>query len=172
MINKPELSSLPYYYQYYVNLITENDLFEAFENNKKEFIQFISSIEKDKLDFSYEMNKWTVREVIRHILDTERIFQYRAFRFSRFDFTPLSGFDENKYISKTTHLILNKEELIEEFSLIRQNTIALYRQMNNDMLDFLGEANKQQSNARGLGFFIVGHQKHHTKIIKERYFLN
>jgi uncharacterized damage-inducible protein DinB len=130
---------------------------------------FIQSIPAEKADYKYAEGKWTVKQVLRHIIDTERIFVYRAFRFSRFDTTPLAGFDEDAYIDATQTIDYSLNDLLEEFVSVRQTTIQVYKTMTPAMLDFKGTANNIPITPRCIGYMAVGHNLHHCNVIRERY---
>jgi hypothetical protein len=166
MISKPNKIDTPVYYHYYIDLIEENDLISVLISSKTEFLEQISSIPFELENHAYEEGKWYVKEVIRHIIDTERIFQYRALRFSRLDDTELAGYDENVYITNSKNLNYSLLDLAEEFEHVRNSTIHLFNGLTDDLLDFRGTANKTQLTTRGIGFMIVGHQLHHMNVLK------
>ena len=169
MIIKPNIADVPAYYRAYLGLVQSNDLISELHKSQEMTIQLIKSIPADMIDYCYEENKWSIKQVFRHIIDCERIFSYRAFRFSRFDGTELAGFDENKYIESVQNLEYNLEDLAEDYNSVRTSTIQLYSKMTDQMLDFSGVANKFNFTARGLGYASVGHNLHHCNFIKTRY---
>lgn len=171
MISKPNKIDTPVYYHYYIDLIEENDLMSALISSKKTLLEHLKSIPYDIENHAYAEGKWSVKEVIRHIIDTERIFQYRALRFSRLDNTELAGYDENVYIANSKNLNYSLSDLAEEFEHVRNSTIHLFKGLTDNLLDFKGTANNTQVTTRGIGFMIVGHQLHHVKVLKERYFI-
>lgn len=172
MENKKIHAENPTFCHRYFNLVPSENLMEAFEKSEKETLSLIDSIPKEIENFAYSPGKWTLKEVVKHIIETERIFAYRAFRFSRKDTDELKGFDENKYIAATQHLVYDLQELKEAFIAVRSATVSLYKNMDDAMLDFVGKANQATYTARGIGFMIVGHNLHHLNIIKERYLVN
>jgi hypothetical protein len=123
----------------------------------------------DKFDFRYAEGKWTIKEIIQHVIDTERIFSYRALRISRNDKTPLPGFDENEYVINTDANNRHLQSLLTELSLVRQSTIALFKSFTPMQLERLGVASNNDISVRAIGFILIGHQKHHQKIFMERY---
>jgi hypothetical protein len=129
----------------------------------------MESIQENRFDFAYAEGKWTASQVFRHIIETERIFAYRALRFSRFDETPLSGFNENDFIEKLSSTAFPKQKLIQEFKTVRDSTISLFETMTPEMLSFMGNANGLSVSAEMLGFMIVGHTVHHMDVIENRY---
>lgn len=169
MNNRSIYNNAPKYYHYYYDLIGTDNLLAELEQNKQQTLAFMKSIPAHKQHVAYAEGKWTINEVLQHIIDTERIFQYRAFRFSRMDNTTLSGFNEDDYIDNIKGYSLSLTNLIEDFEAVRHSSQQLFKNMNDTMLDFRGSANKVQASARQLGFMIVGHGLHHLKVIEERY---
>jgi hypothetical protein len=169
MQNRNIYQDAPEYYHYYFDLVNTDDLLTALAQNKQQTLAFLKNISEKQQHFSYAQGKWTINEVMQHIIDTERIFQYRAFRFSRKDVAELHGFNEDDYIDNIKDCSLNLADLINDFEAVRHSTEHLFKNMNDTMLDFRGTANKIEASARQLGFMIVGHGMHHLKVIEERY---
>lgn len=165
-LNKNEYSS---FYQTYIDECGDNRLIEGLELNLDETLQFYRSIAIEKHEYRYDTGKWTIKELLQHILDSERVFCYRALRFSRQDKTDLPGFEQDDYVpvSKANKRSLN--DMLEEFKLLRKSSIRLFESFDKNMLISTGYANDNEMSVRAVGFIIVGHVKHHTKIIKERY---
>ena len=169
MIQNNLNKNLPGYYQNYLNCVETNNLHAELESSKIITENIFNAIPEELENFSYAPNKWTIKEVLRHIIDCERIFSYRAFRFSRFDDTELSGFDENHYIEKVRSNNFQLSKLLEEFLAVRNSTICMFKSMNEEMLNFEGKANDVVFSAGIIGFITVGHNLHHCSIIKNRY---
>jgi hypothetical protein len=169
MIVKPNLADAPEYYHYYFNLVTENNLETALISSSEMTSRLIYSIREDKESYSYDAGKWTIKQVLSHINDTERILAYRALRFSRMDKTALSGFDEDLFAPNANTESRNLNHLLDEYISIRRATESLFEYLTDEMLDFKGNANNLSMTARGIGFMIVGHNIHHMNILKERY---
>lgn len=169
MKDKSIYKDAPSYSHYYLDLIQSNDLMHELEESKKITLDTFKLISPEKENFSYQVNKWTSKEVLRHIIDTERIFAYRAFRFSRFDNTQLSGFSENDYIEKVKSINFPLADLQKEYLYVRDASIELFSKMNEEMLGFIGTANKVNFSTRALGFMIVGHNLHHIAFLKNNY---
>ena len=169
IIQKPNLTDVPAYYGAYLDLIKENDLLTFLKNRTEETLKFIASIPVEKAEYRYAPGKWSIKEVLSHIIDTERILTYRALRFSRKDVTELSGFDENVYAPNANTGNRTLKEIAEEYNAVRLASISLFSYMTPEMLDFKGKANKASNTARGLGWMIAGHDVHHCNIVKERY---
>jgi uncharacterized damage-inducible protein DinB len=166
-----ELNSTEYapFYAGYIQEANAVNMIEELEICLHEFIKFVQNIPMDKFDFRYAEGKWTIKEIIQHVIDTERIFSYRALRISRNDKTPLPGFDENEYVINTDANDRHLQSLLTELSLVRQCTIALFKSFSPTQLERLGVASNNDISVRAIGFILIGHQKHHQKIFIERY---
>ena len=169
MQDKSIYSSAPAYYTYYFDLVKSNDLVHELRANVALFEEALSGVPDEKWHHAYAEGKWTVAEVVRHVIETERIFAYRALRLSRFDDTPLAGFNENSYIANLHSMQFSKDETVSEFRAVRESSVCLFNSMNKEMREFLGSANGLSVSAEMLGFMIVGHTCHHLGVIKERY---
>jgi uncharacterized damage-inducible protein DinB len=156
-------------YAAYIKLLGDVNLIEELEISLHEFIKFVQNIPMDKFDYRYAEGKWTIKEIIQHLIDTERIFSYRAMRISRNDKTPLPGFDEDDYVNNTNANGRNLQELLTEMALVRQSTIALFKSFSEEQLRRMGFASNNPVSVRAIGFSTIGHQKHHQKIFQERY---
>ncbi|MFZ5946579.1 MAG: DinB family protein [Stygiobacter sp.] len=169
MTDKTIYQDAPKYCHYFFDLVQTDDLLNELKKSKIFTDNLFKLITAEKENYSYAPNKWTTKEVIRHIIDCERVYTYRALRFSRFDNTELSGFDENKYIDSIKGLEQNLADLKDEYDNVRKSTIALFKAMTKEMLDFKGTANNVGFTARTLGFMTVGHNLHHCNFIKTKY---
>jgi hypothetical protein len=158
-----------FYGVYLATLEDDTDLMEQLQNGYDNFPKFINGISDDKLDYAYEEGKWTVAQALLHIVDSERIFQYRAFRFSRQDKTPLMGFDQDDYVLDYDPRAKSKESIVEAYKAVRSSTIAMFKTLGEDELRYTGIASNLQWSVASLGFVICGHQRHHRNIIRERY---
>ena len=158
------------YFSRYINKVTDNtDLSKGFEEDKNMVINFFSSIPEDKLEYRYQPEKWSIKEVLQHIIDTERIFMYRFLRIARNDKTALAGFDQNIYISPSQANSKSLEELIHEFTTTRLYSINLINSISENNLQNIGTASESQISARACAFVLLGHSIWHIEIIKERY---
>lgn len=169
MTDKIIYKDAPNYCHYFFDLVKTDNLLYELEESKKNTLDIFELIKPEKENYSYEPNKWTTKEVIRHIIDCERVYTYRALRFSRFDNTELAGFDQNKYIDQIKSFDLNLADLRNEYLSVRNASIDLFKTMDNEMLDFKGLANKVNFTARTLGFMTVGHNLHHCNFIMTKY---
>lgn len=153
----------------YVQETGEINLIEELEISLHAFIKFVQNIPLDKFDYRYAEGKWTIKDIIQHLIDCERIFAYRALRFSRNDKTALPGFEENDYVDNTDANGRSIQDLLTEFSAVRHSTLLFYKSLSEEQLNRIGTASTYQLSARALGFVIIGHQKHHQKVFEERY---
>jgi hypothetical protein len=168
---KSHLKSNEYkaYYELYLDRVSpEVELFEALEQ-QDELVSFFEALPQDKHEFRYAQNKWTPKQILQHLIDTERIFINRALRFARADFTELPGYDENHYAEHCFSNQQSIDELLEEFKAVRASSIYLFKSFNDQVLTHIGEASGGPFSVRSVPFILCGHQKHHIAIIKERY---
>ena len=157
------------YQKMYLDLVLDKPIVSLLLTSLDEFIDFCEAIEPSKLNFAYSEGKWTVKEVLLHIIDTERVFQYRALRFSRKDKTILPGFSESDFVSCSQANSRSIASLLLEFKAVRMSTIALFETFNDDVLLLLGNSGENTMSVRGVGYLVVGHQTHHINIIKAHY---
>ncbi len=164
-----DLNRVPSYYHKYISLVPQQGLETIMDNHGASLIDTLKNLSDDKWNFKYAPDKWKVKELIQHIIDTERIFCYRALRFARKDKTPLPGFDENAYASASDANRRKSLDLKEELSVVQRSASLLFRSFNEEQLDAEGEANGQSIYVGGMAYIVVGHSLHHLGILKERY---
>ena len=158
------------YAEKYVSLITGTDILETLEAQLKQTTTLFSGRSERDGDFRYGPEKWTVKEVVGHIADTERIFAYRALRIARGDQTPLAGFEQEDYV-RNAHFNRRKiQGLVEEFADVRLASLALFRSLDAEAWVRRGVASDNTVSVRGLAYIIAGHELHHRRILDERYF--
>nr|WP_315175645.1 DinB family protein [uncultured Flavobacterium sp.] len=153
----------------YIKAAANVELIEELEICLHEFIRFVQNIPMDKFDYRYAEGKWTIKDIIQHVIDTERIFVYRALRISRNDTTPLPGFEENDYVENTKANKRGIQDLLAEFSAVRYATLFLFKSFSEEQLKRMGTASGTAISVRAIGFIIIGHQKHHQNVFQERY---
>ena len=168
-MSRPDLNRAPEFFHNYINQVPDNDLMTAFKNQTPVTIQFYENIPADKIDYAYAEGKWTIREVMQHIIDAERVFSYRALRFARKDATPLASFDENLFTRNAKVNRRNWSDLLEEFKIVRKATEMLFSSFDEDQLNASGIANNNSIDVLALGYICVGHPIHHINITRERY---
>jgi hypothetical protein len=166
---RPDLSRVFHFYHRYINQVKEDDLLTAFSNQTTSFLQFLSNIPADKRNYAYAEGKWTIQEVLQHIIDAERVFAYRALCIARQDTTPLPSFDENNYADNAKAGKRKWDDLIEEFKAVRRSTEIMFRSFDNDQLESNGVASGYPTYVLGIGYVMAGHVEHHVAVTKERY---
>ncbi|TYA71635.1 DinB family protein [Seonamhaeicola marinus] len=171
-MTKRELQTSEYnefYSGYLSQLSDDTELVSGFEANSKTVLDFFQSIPHEKLEYRYDEGKWSIKEVFQHLIDTERVFQFRCFHIGRHDKTPLPGFEQNDYIAPSKADAKSIETLITEFKTVRQSFIDLLNGLTNEDLNQVGIANGGNTSARAIAFINLGHYLHHINITKERY---
>ena len=166
---RPEEGEYLPYYQGYVDQTSSKDFLQELKNAQPKTVAFLRKLPAEKWDYRYAPEKWTIKEVIVHLMDTERVFAYRAMRVARNDKTPLPGFDENEYVPNSDAKNRTPESIIEEYQALRTSSIHLFQHFSKEQLDRLGMASGYPISTLALGFIMAGHELHHIKIIKERY---
>lgn len=166
---RPDLTRVGNWYHGYINQVQETDINDALKSHTKSFIAFLDSIPKDKRDYRYAENKWTIREVLQHIIDAERVFAYRALCFARRDATPLPGFDENIFAANAKADKRKWIDLLQEFKTVRKSTRILFNSFDEEQLESNGTASNSPSYVLAVGYTLLGHAKHHQNILEERY---
>lgn len=168
-MKRSDIDPMPQFFDRYINLVDDMDLLDALETHSPEAV-FSDVATLEALGESvYAPGKWTVKNIIQHCIDTERIMSYRALRFARNDQTPLPGFEENDYAQNTLTSERTLEDLLDEFEIVRAATLAQFQNFNEDMLHRSGPASSSTISVGALGFTIVGHAIHHRNVIRERY---
>lgn len=157
------------YYGTYINKTEGLSLIDDLKSAGEKTISFFENIPLDKLEYRYAEDKWTIKEIIQHLMDAERIFTYRALRIARKDQTPLPGFEQDDYILPSEANKRSIEDLIHEFKAIKSSTVTLFDSFSDEMLLSLGKASNSPISVRAIGFIIMGHEIHHCDVIKERY---
>ena len=169
-MKRSDIKTLPAHYDTYINKVEDIELTNALEKFGKSFLH----AERDKLialgDKVYAPGKWTVKDIIQHNIDAERVFSYRAMRFARNDKTLLPPFEENDYAVTAEACKRNLNELLDEFYSVRESTILLFKSFTPEMLVREGKMTSGDISVVSLGFAIVGHGVHHVGILKERYY--
>jgi uncharacterized damage-inducible protein DinB len=169
MILRPSTSEHAPYFSLYINLVPEGDFFEELEASSKLLCTLFEQISPEKAEFRYAEGKWTPKEMLMHIIDTERIFVYRALTIARNDKTTLPGFDENAYAAEIDVTSRTVSDLIAEFNAVRQATVLFFKYLPLEKTSIVGNANQHPTSARALAYMIIGHVLHHSNILKERY---
>lgn len=158
------------FYAAYIDSVSdEYSLMEELEISVHRLIKFVQNIPMDKFDYRYAEGKWTIKDILLHLIDAERIFAYRALRFARKDKTPLASFDENVYVDEARANTRSIQDLLTELAVVRQSTLSLFKSFSGEDLMQVGIASNNPMSVRALGFVIIGHQNHHKRVFEERY---
>jgi hypothetical protein len=169
-MNRPNENEYTSYYGYYINLVPEGDIIELMRSSHQETQTILQQIPPSMGNFRYAPEKWSIKELIQHMIDTERIMNYRALRFARKDKTELSGFEQDDYVS-----VLEETErfplsvFVEDWEILRENTLRLFKRFNDEESMRTGRANNAIFSVRALAYINVGHEIHHRKVLVERY---
>lgn len=157
------------YYKKYMDTVGIVNLFDVLESSLVELLKTVENVSTEKLDYQYEEDKWTIKDIIQHLIDTERIMCYRALRFSRNDATELPGYDESWFVDNSNGNDRDLTDLLNELKVVRLSTIALFKSFTEEMFTFSGTANGGDITVRAICFIIPGHFIHHLNVIKEKY---
>ena len=166
---RPEAGEYIAYYEKYIALVPKGDIVSALEREHKATLELLESLPDTKADYAYGAGKWTIKEVVGHLADAERIFSYRALRYARADNTALAGFDENTYVPAGEFGNRTLRDLIDELAAVRRATIALFRGLPPEAWERRGIANNAIVSVRALAWIAAGHEIHHRNILQERY---
>lgn len=161
-----------YYKRYFEQLSPTTALIDGFEQGKANIFQFFEAVPESKLYYQYAADKWTVKEVLQHLIDTERIFSYRAFRIGRGDQTPLANFDQDTYIAPARANEKSRADLLQEYEAVRNNSLILLKSLTDEDLSTVGLASSHPMSARAAAFMILGHEIWHVNIVKARYLID
>jgi hypothetical protein len=169
-IARPQADEHSPYYSKYISLVPQGDLVSMLREQLMGTVALLGNV-GDRADFAYAPGKWTVKEVIGHLSDTERIMSYRALRIARADTTNLAGFDENAFVANANFGRRAIADLVEEFQVVRAATIHLAKGLDAEELARRGSANGHEITARALFYIIAGHERHHVGLLREKYLL-
>jgi hypothetical protein len=168
-LSRPAADEFLPYYARYIDLVPEGNLVDLLAEQQPDTLRMLRRIDDERGLYAYAPGKWTIKEVIGHLSDAERVFSYRALRFARGDAQPVAGFDENAYVPAGRFNDRPIKDLIDEFQAIRAATIHVFRYLSEDELARRGIANGNPISVRALGYVIAGHERHHAKLLRERY---
>ncbi|HLX83630.1 MAG TPA: DinB family protein [Terriglobales bacterium] len=168
-ISRPETGENAPYYDRYISLVPGNDVLAAFDEQRRHMLLLLSGRPESDGDLRYAPDKWTLKEVLGHLNDTERIMTYRALRISRGDKTPIEGYEQDDYVRNSPLSRHPLSDLIEDYIAVRRATISLFRNLDEEAWTRRGTANKNEVTVRALAYLIAGHELHHRKILEEKY---
>ena len=169
MSSRPQLSEHEPYWSRYIDLVPEQDLFAALDSNRGTTDPILSSITEEQAGYRYAPGKWSIKQLVNHLTDCERLFAYRALCIARGDEQSLPGFDENSYAELSEADRRAFADIYGEWKAVRAATIPLYRSFTDTMWNRIGTANEKRISVRALAFVTAGHERHHMKVLRERY---
>jgi hypothetical protein len=165
----PEASEYNPYYGKYISLITGHEILATLNNQVDRMKALLSRLGNDEANFRYAPDKWTIKQALGHVIDTERIFGYRALRISRNDKTPLASFEQNDYVPNGPFEFVSLPELLEEYAAVRHATVLLFRHLRPEAWQRRGMASSSEVSVRALAYIIAGHDEHHYRLFREKY---
>jgi hypothetical protein len=168
-VNRPEKNEYDAYYEKYVSLVKETDIVSALENQSGELQNLLAAVSEEKSFYAYAEGKWTIKEVVGHLIDGERIFAYRALRIGRADATPLEGFEQDGYIENANFNERTLADLAEELLLLRRANNLFFKNLSAAAWLRVGTASDAPVSVRALAYIMIGHIRHHANILRERY---
>ena len=168
-IQRPAQNEYLPYYDKYISRVPDGDIIELLARSADTLIGLLRQQPPEMADYAYAEGKWTVKEVIGHLCDAERVFAYRAMRIARSDTTDLPGFDENAFVANSNFKSRTMEDLLEEMWAVRAATLSLAKHLPDSAMSNRGSANGSPVTVRALLYIIAGHERHHLGILKERY---
>ncbi|MCM5664092.1 DinB family protein [Galbibacter mesophilus] len=157
------------FYQTYINTLEEVALVPEMVNRSNALTTILEKLSDEDFNFSYASGKWTIKELLLHIIDTERVFQYRAFTFARHSGCSLEGFDQDLYVENSFSSLRSKSSLLEEFKSVRGSSISLFSSFGPEVYNRFGFVEGHKLSVRAAGFILCGHQKHHETVLMEKY---
>ena len=166
---RPKPSEYAPYYERYVSRVPDGDIVRTLESQLEETLALIRGIPEARGDFRYAEGKWSIKELLGHVIDSERVFTYRALRFGRGDTTPLPGFEQDDFVRGADFSKRTLSDLADEYEHVRRATISLFASLDGGAWDRRGKANDTEVSVRGIAFIIAGHERHHVEILKTRY---
>lgn len=169
MESQISLDAVPVFYQTYVKHVQFMSLPSALDLSMTRFEELVNAIPESKGIYRYAEGKWTIKELLVHVIDAERIFAYRALRFARNDKTNLPGFEENEYVPNSGANERSLQEILKSMKILRHSTNDLFSTFTPQMLQRKGSANNTEISVETLGYVIAGHQLHHCSILQQRY---
>lgn len=169
-IARPEPSEYAPYYDRYIALVAGADILTTLDAQRRQMLLLLSGRDESDGDFRYAPDKWSAKEVLGHVCDSERVFAYRALRIARADQTPMAGFEQDDYVKNGPFARAPLAEIVEDYIAVRRATLTLLRNLDGAAWMRRGVANKNEVSVRGLAYIIAGHELHHRRILEEKYF--
>jgi len=168
-IARPEVEEYPAYYRTYVDKLAGADAIRLLGGQRDAAITSLRSISEERSVFRYAPEKWSIRELLGHLIDSERVFTYRALRFARADATPLAGFDEDAYVRASGYHVRDFRDIVDEFESVRGATLSFFGGLTPEQSMLRGTANQGAFTVRALAYIVGGHVEHHLGVLRDRY---
>ena len=168
-MSRPERTEYDPYYEHYISLVADSDIIDVLAAQPTKLQDILTAMPEEKGEFRYENGKWSIKELLGHLIDGERMFAYRLFRISRGDGTPIEGFEQDGYIENAHSNDRSFADLLEEFSLLRRANMIFFKNLSDEAWARVGTANNAKISVRALIYIMAGHIEHHLAILKERY---
>lgn len=168
-MSRPDANEYDAYYEQYVSLVPEDRIVPVLEAQPGELEALFADVAEERGTFAYAEGKWTIKELLGHLIDGERIFAYRALRISRGDKTPIEGFEQDGYIENAFANERSFDDLLHEFSIVREANVMMFGHLKKDAWARTGTANDVEISVRALAWIMAGHVRHHAAILNERY---
>jgi len=169
-ISRPEPGEYAPYYGRYISLIASSDILATLDAQRRDTVLLLCGRDESDGDIRYAPDKWSAKQVLGHVCDTERIFAYRALRIARADRTPIEGFEQDDYVRNGPFAHAPQAEIIDDYIAVRRATLTLFRSLDEAAWSRRGIANKNEISVRALAYIIAGHELHHRRILEEKYF--
>ena len=170
IIGRPHAGEYAPYYERYISLVRSEDILNALDEQRRQTVLLLSGRSEEEGNFRYAPEKWSAKEVLGHLMDTERIFAYRALRIARADTTPIEGFEQDDYVRNGPFARRHLSDMIEDYIAVRRATLSLLRNLDEAAWMRRGVANKNEVTVRALAYIIAGHELHHRGMLEEKYF--
>ncbi len=169
---RPNKTEYAAYYETYVSLVEETDIVSALRNQADELREIFSQMSDERGLYRYAEGKWSIKELLGHLIDGERVFAYRALRFARADSQPLAGFDQDPYIENANFDAVKLSDLLDEMLFLRKANTLFFNNLDEEAWNRTGVASENEISVRAIAYILVGHIRHHVKMLKERYLSN
>lgn len=168
-MNRPSPAEYAPYYQSYIDQVNETDIMQVLRSELDDLDVLLGNVPAEQETYAYADGKWTIRQIVGHLIDGERVFGYRALCIARGEKQNLPGFDENEYMTTAPYNAIELEDLLSELRLVRLSNIAMFRSLDDAAWERTGTANANDVTVRAIAFIMAGHLRHHMNVLRERY---
>jgi len=168
-MNRPDAAEYAPYYHKYISLVAEDEILKTLSQQLDETLALLGGISEDKGNYRYAPDKWSIKQLVGHLIDAERIFSYRALRFARNDNTPIEGFDQDEFVRGGSFDDISLSELASEFEHVRRASLSLFKHLGDEAWKRTGKANDDEVSVRALAYIMAGHELHHVGVLRTKY---